>query len=144
MMNDRKSFSVFDLANSNALRRSTEFSFITASGLYKRNVLKSIGSEKQQLNAGLGLFGSVRTQIHERSDNPNFLSFIDNYKKYDVGLNLGVDYSFDITKRIRLFTGLQYQLGVINLFNGANKVPASSYNTRTSALGFNVAAYYKL
>ena len=144
MLNDRKSFSVFDLSNSNSLRRSTEFSFITASGLYKRNLLKSSGNVKQQINAGVGLFGSIRTSIDEHSDNQNYLSFIDNYKKYDAGLNLGVDYSFDITKRIRLFTGLHYQLGVINLFNGANKVPATSYSTRTSELGLSIAAYYKL
>ena len=144
MMNDKKSFAVFDLGNSNSLRRRTQFSFTTFSGLYKRKLIKSFKNEQHHLNAGMGLFGSIRTQLNEYSDNPSFISFIDNYKKYDAGLNLGVDYSFDITKSIRLFTGLQYQLGVINLFNGTKKVPESTYKTRTSALGFNIAMYYKL
>lgn len=143
MFNDRKSFAIYDIANQNSIRRQTKFNFITFSGLYRRNILKSKKQLNQQLNLGLGLFGSVRTQVQENSDNPNFMSFENNYKKYDFGINSGLEYSVDLSHKVRVFTGFQYQFGLINLFNGADKVPASLYSTKTNALGFNIGMYYK-
>lgn len=139
LFNDHKAFTIIDLNSPEDIRNKTSFNFITISASYKRNLLNN--SANNRLNTGIGIFASSRIDFSEHSDVSNELR-LSNYRKVDLGLDFSFGYSYNFANRWRLTTDLDYQIGVLNLFKGSAKVPASFYRVNSSSIGIRIGLMY--
>ena len=95
------------------------------------------------MNTVSGLYVSRRAGLTESLNGLAIDDLSAGYKSFDVGLNIGVDYSVIVNSKLQWTTGLKYQIGMMNVFGGVDKVPASFFKTYTNSFGLTTALMYR-
>jgi hypothetical protein len=145
MFNDRKSQRIKDYTDGSFVERRTDFLYTTASLSYKRNLLNPKGNAKfpKKLNLTSGVYGSYRMNIAEFLDNKEITYFQEGYRSYDLGVNIGFDYSVRLSSKFQWNTGVKYQIGLVNIFAGIDKVPASFFRSYTQSVGATTSILFR-
>jgi hypothetical protein len=145
MFNDKKSQRIEDYTDGDLVEKRTDIIYSSFSFSYKRNLLNPRSSAKypKRLSLTSGLFGSYRMDMMEFLNDEEVTDFGEGYRSFDLGLNAGIDYSVRISPRFEWTAGLKYQIGLLNIFTGIDKVPASFFRTYTQSLGATTSILYR-
>jgi hypothetical protein len=145
LLNDKKTQRIQNYSNGNSVERRTDITYSTLSVSYKRNLLNSYRPSRRKfaLNTVSGLYLSRKTELQERLNGAEVNILGSGFGSMDFGLNLGLDYSVDLTPSIQWNTGVKLQVGLINVFNGIDKVPASFFRTYTNSFGLTTSLSYR-
>lgn len=145
MLNDRKTQIIRGYENGSSIERRTDIVYATASLSYKRNLLNPLNQFRRKfaMNTVSGLYVSRRAGLTESLNGLAIDDLSAGYKSFDVGLNIGVDYSVIVNSKLQWTTGLKYQIGMMNVFGGVDKVPASFFKTYTNSFGLTTALMYR-
>tara|TARA_Y100000385_G_C13097234_1_gene642124 strand:- start:522 stop:1763 length:1242 start_codon:yes stop_codon:yes gene_type:complete len=145
MVDDRKTQIIENYSAGSLVERRTDLTYTSLSASYQRNVFnpQHVRKNAHALYVGIGVFGSYRTSLLELLNQEVVNNYEEGYRKFDMGTDFGVDYSVNLTNRIEWSAGLKYQLGLMNVFKGVDKVPASFLNTYTSSFGLTSSFKYR-
>ena len=142
-MNDNRSHVYARKDNNNGLNE-TKFNFATVavSSVNSFRIAKEISKRNQSINVATGLFYSHRYAASERQNNVEVDFLKSGYKRYNFGVNTGLEYSIELNKHFKWSTGLSYRAGLINLFDGVKKVPSDFYKTHSYSFGVSSSIVY--
>ena len=129
-----------DSRSGDLIRKDMSLKYNSLSIVYKRSI--SPMWKMNEVSLKLGAFGAIRSAIQEKWDgeDKNFLR--EGYGSTDFGISSGIDYTLVLNSKLRLTTGLQYQLGGVNIFKGLDFMPSNFYQTYTSSFGLTTGLYY--
>ena len=142
ILNNKKTQRYNDFYLGKYIEKSISLNYQSISIKYGRNLLPYSGISKSHLNLSLGLFGSYLYDVVELRNEEHFSWLSDGFLKFDVGANIGVNYSYSLFKSVHLNTGLYYANGVINIFKGIHRMPSNFFKTYTSSLGASLGVQY--
>lgn len=154
-LKNRNAFSAFVMLNNNKSQRYTETNFdevaegqisldyVLVGANYHSRLLESYDNTLS-LNSVMGLYSAINTGISEHKNTEQIDFLKGGFRNYDVGVSFGFETNFYLNSKWMIYSDLIYQLGVINIFNGTDKVPADFFHTQTSSLNLGVGIRRKL
>lgn len=142
-MNDNRSHVYIRKDNENGLNE-TKFNFASVgiSSVNSFRIASERSKRKQSIDLVTGIFLSHRYAASERHNNVDVDFLKSGYKRYNFGVNTGLEYSIELNKHFKWSSGLSYRAGLINLFNGVKKVPSDFYKTHSYSLGISSSVVY--
>jgi len=69
---------------------------------------------------------------------------VQDYKRYDVGVNIGLQYDYALTDQLFVGAGVRTSIGLINTFPGSDKIPSNFNQNRHFSLEGQVNLTYRL
>ncbi|MCR9172758.1 MAG: hypothetical protein NXI10_09715 [bacterium] len=140
LFNDTKS----QMASLNSEEVTTSLNYVTTALQYERVIplFKSANKLKPELNIGAGIFGSVlsNSTILSNQENSYYSSFT--YRNFDAGGVLTAGGSVQLGQHLRAGVNARIQSGVVNLFEGREKVPSKLFRTQSLASGIQAKLSY--
>lgn len=143
-INDVKGQTYLDFEGAEYLSKRLICTYQTVLLNYHHSLLRPGKTSRINLELSGGFYGSYRSGISESvgMEDRHFLS--PGIRKFDVGLQCGIQSVFQITEPIQLTLGTYYTNGLINIFKGVDKVPANFYTSFTASYGLSLGLRYQL
>ncbi len=129
-----------DSRTGNLITKDISLTYNSLSLVYRRSI--SPRWKLNEVTVNVGMFGALRSDIQEKWNNQDKLFLSEGFGRTDLGISAGIDYTLVLNRRLRLATGLKYQLGGINIFKGLDYMPSEFYQTYTSSFGLTTGLYY--
>lgn len=133
------------MASLNSEEVTTSLNYVTAALQYERvaPIFKSAKKLRPELNLGGGVFGSILTNSTISSNQSNSYYSEFSYRNFDVGGVLTAGASVQIGESFRVGVNARVQSGVVNLFEGREKVPSNLFRTQSMATGIQAKLNYR-
>ena len=133
------------MASLNSEEVTTSLNYVTAALQYERvaPIFKSAKKLRPELNLGGGVFGSILTNSTISSNQSNSYYSEFSYRNFDVGGVLTAGASVQIGESFRVGVNARVQSGVVNLFEGREKVPSNLFRTQSMATGIQSKLNYR-
>lgn len=142
-MNDNRSHIYARKDNNNGLSETKlNFASIGISSVNSLRIASEKSKRKQSIDLATGIFLSHRYAASERQNNVEVDFLKSGYKRYNFGVNTGLEYSIELNNHFKWSTGLSYRAGLINLFDGVKKVPSDFYKTHSYSFGVSSTIVY--
>ncbi len=139
LFNNNKSLMI----ESDKVQRNINLRYLSLAALYTSSW--NIGRQNRlRFNTEVGLFASTLTNKEVLFDEERVSSLEDGYGEVDAGAIFGVAISSKITNRWSLFTGVNTQIGLLNIFQGNQVIPSDFFKTSTKAVGLTIGFQYHL
>lgn len=143
-LNDRKAQSYQDFDNAQYLVKDLELNYQTIDFTYQRSLATNILPPRIGIELSSGLYVSYLTSINERVNQQDQKLLSDGFRNYDLGINIGLHGIYRFSRPVHLSFGVFYSNGLINVFEGVDKIPARFYQTYTSSYGASLGVRYLL
>lgn len=143
-LNDQKAQSYQDFDNAQYLVKDLELNYQTLDISYNRAIATAILPPRIGVELSTGLYVGYLTSIKERVNHQDQKLLSDGFRNYDLGINIGLHGIYKFSRPVHLSLGVFYSNGLINIFQGVEKIPARFYQTYTSSYGASLGVRYLL
>lgn len=143
-INDVKGQGHYDLLGAEYVEKKLTCTYQSLSLNYHRSLLRSTIASRASLEISAGFYGSYRTNIQESIDQEDRVFLSPGIRKYDFGLQCGLQSVFRVSKPLHITLGAYYTNGIMNIFKGVEKVPANFYTSFTASYGLSLGLRYQL
>lgn len=101
-------------------------------------------SERVSFRTEAGLIAGIAADPEVRFNNERIENLESGFRNIDLGMIVGASLNTELSPRWTLTTGVQSQVGMINIFKGNQFVPQDFFSTSTQSVGFNFGLIYNL
>jgi hypothetical protein len=106
--------------------------------------LKHFSNKSMGISSIVGLFTGINTGISEVVNTKDVVIFQNGFRKFDAGITAGYELNYSLSPKLMFYSDIVYQIGLINIFRGTDKIPSDFFHTQTSSLYLNLGLRFKM
>jgi hypothetical protein len=133
LLNNQKSLQV----STETDERSISLNYLSIGALYTSSW--QVGhSRRLSLNTEAGLLAGISTKNDVLFNTERIDYLEEGYSRFDAGVIFGASLSTKLNDHWSLSTGVNSQVGIVNIFKGTDAIPADFFKTSTQSISLNI------